>query len=62
LIGSVACPLQREVPRSASYRQSHPHIAHECKDVDLALWVSRLGGLDDWGAANLPSIILDADP
>ena len=47
LIGSVACPLQREVPRFAPYRQSRPPIAHECKDVDLAVWVSRLGGLDE---------------
>jgi len=47
LIGSVARPLRREVPRLAPYRQLHLPIAHECKDVDLAAWVSRLDGLDE---------------
>jgi hypothetical protein len=47
LIGSVARPLRREVPRFAPYRQLRVAIAHECKDVDLAVWVSRLDGLDD---------------
>lgn len=46
LIGSVARPLSREVPRFAPYRQLRLPIAHECKDVDLAVWVSRLDGLD----------------
>jgi hypothetical protein len=47
LIGSVARPLWREVPRFAPYKQLGLPIAHECKDVDLAVWVSRLDGLDD---------------
>jgi hypothetical protein len=47
LIGSLARPLRREVPRFAPYRQLHLPIAHECKDVDLAAWVSRLDRLDD---------------
>ena len=47
LIGSVACPLRREVPRFAPYKQLRLPIAHECKDVDLAAWVSRLDGLDE---------------
>jgi len=46
LIGSVARPLRREVPRFAPYKQLRLPIAHECKDVDLAVWVSRLDGLD----------------
>lgn len=46
LIGSVARPLWREVPRFAPYRQLRLPIAHECKDVDLAVWVSRLDGLN----------------
>jgi hypothetical protein len=46
LIGSVARPLLREVPRFAPYKQLRLPIAHECKDVDLAAWVSRVDGLD----------------
>jgi hypothetical protein len=47
LFGSVARPLRREVPRFAPYKQLRLPIAHECKDVDLAAWVSRLDGLDE---------------
>ena len=47
LIGSVARPLRREVPRFAPYRQLRLPIAHDCKDVDLAAWVSRVDGLDE---------------
>jgi hypothetical protein len=47
LIGSVARPLRREVPRFAPYKQLRLPIAHECGDVDLAAWVSRLDGLDE---------------
>jgi hypothetical protein len=47
LIGSVARPLRREVPRFAPYRQLRLPIAHECKDVDLAVWVSRVDRLDE---------------
>ena len=46
LIGSVARPLPREVPRFSPYRQLRLPIAHECKDVDLAVWVSQVDGLD----------------
>jgi hypothetical protein len=45
LIGSVARPLRREVPRFAPYKQLRLPIAHECKDVDLAAWVSRVDGV-----------------
>src|SRR4051812_45929378 len=47
LIGSVARPLRREVPRFAPYKQLRLPIAHECKDVDLAAWVSRVDRLDE---------------
>ena len=47
LIGSVGRPLRREVPRFAPYKQLRLPIAHECKDVDLAAWVSRVDGLDE---------------
>jgi len=46
LIGSVARPLPRDVPRFAPYRQLGLKIAHECKDLDLAAWVSRPDGLE----------------
>jgi hypothetical protein len=40
LIGSVARPLEREVPRFARFRRAGVALWHECKDVDLAVWVS----------------------
>jgi hypothetical protein len=45
LIGSVARPLWREVPRFAPFRQQRIWIWHECKDVDLAVWLDDLGRL-----------------
>jgi hypothetical protein len=47
LIGSVAHPLWREVPRFSPYRRFRIPIAHECKDLDLAIWISRLDTLDE---------------
>lgn len=45
LFGSVATPLQKEVPRFREYRRNHIAAWHECKDVDLAVWLSDLDGL-----------------
>jgi len=45
LIGSVARPLRREIPRFASFRAARIGIWHECKDVDLAVWLDRLDRL-----------------
>ena len=45
LIGSVARPLWREVPRFAPFRQLGIPIWHECKDVDLAVWLDDLARL-----------------
>jgi hypothetical protein len=45
LFGSVARPLEKEVPRFRRFRRARIEIAHECKDVDLAVWVSSLGCL-----------------
>jgi hypothetical protein len=47
LIGSTAHPLWREVPRFSNYRRLRLPIAHECKDLDLAVWVCRLDTLDE---------------
>ncbi len=48
LFGSVAGPLWKEVPRFHTYRRAGIALWHECKDLDLALWLSsttELGGL-----------------
>ncbi len=46
VIGSVAKPLWKEVPRFREFRREGVEVWHECGDVDLALWVTsqhRLG-------------------
>ena len=43
LFGSVARPLETEVPRFRKFRRERVAIPHECKDVDLAVWVSGVG-------------------
>ena len=45
LFGSVAKPLEREVPRCGKFRWARTETWHECKDVDLAVWVSSLDHL-----------------
>ena len=48
VIGSVAKPLWKEVPRFREFRRSGIEVWHECGDLDLAVWVdsqSRLGQL-----------------
>lgn len=45
VFGSVAKPLEREVPRFRRFRQAGIKILHECKDVDLAVWVFELDDL-----------------
>jgi len=42
LFGSVAAPLEKEIPRHARLRRARVEIWHECKDIDLAIWVSDL--------------------
>ena len=46
LIGSVAQPLRREVPRFREFRRARVELWHECKDVDLAVWVRDPSQLD----------------
>jgi len=46
LFGSVVRPLKKEVPRFRRFRRSGIAINHECKDVDLAVWVSDLNHLE----------------
>jgi hypothetical protein len=48
VIGSVAKALWKEVPRFSEFRRQGIEVWHECKDVDLAVWISsqhRLGTL-----------------
>ncbi|PRD40928.1 hypothetical protein C5748_24545 [Phyllobacterium phragmitis] len=48
VIGSVARPLWKEVPRFREFRRAGIEVWHECKDLDLAVWLSsqsRLGAL-----------------
>jgi hypothetical protein len=46
LFGSVAQPLQEEKPRYRKYRRAGISMLHECKDIDLAVWVSDSSCLD----------------
>jgi hypothetical protein len=48
VIGSVAKPLWKEVPRFREFRRAGIEVWHECGDLDLAVWVEaqhRLGEL-----------------
>ncbi|MEQ8813468.1 MAG: hypothetical protein RIM96_00990 [Thalassobaculum sp.] len=48
VIGSVAKRLWKEVPRFREFRRAGIEVWHECKDLDLAVWISsqdRLGDL-----------------
>jgi hypothetical protein len=45
LFGSVGAPLWKEVPRFRSYRRAGIALWHECADVDIAVWLSRLDRL-----------------
>ena len=45
LFGSVAMPLQKEIPRFRGYRREHIAVWHECADVDLVVWLSDLDHL-----------------
>jgi hypothetical protein len=48
VIGSVAAPLWKEVPRFREFRRRGIELWHECADLDLAVWIDsrdRLGEL-----------------
>ncbi|HEY3800377.1 MAG TPA: hypothetical protein VGL58_18660 [Caulobacteraceae bacterium] len=51
LFGSVSRPLWREVPRFQPYRRVGIEVLHECKDVDLAVWLDRADRLAEMGRA-----------
>ena len=39
VIGSVARALWKEVPRFSDFRREGIEVWHECRDLDLALWI-----------------------
>jgi hypothetical protein len=45
--GSVAQPLEMEVPRFGQYRRRGMETYHTCRDLDLAVWTADLGKLRD---------------
>jgi len=47
VIGSVARPLWKEVPRFREFRRAHIEVWHECGDLDLALWLDSQGRLGE---------------
>jgi hypothetical protein len=47
VIGSVAKPLWKEVPRFLEFRRAGIEVWHECGDLDLALWVNSQHRLDN---------------
>ncbi len=47
IMGSVARPLWKEVPRFGNFRRYGIEVRHECKDVDLAVWVDTLNELNE---------------
>ncbi len=46
LIGSLAAAPWKEVPRFSPYRRARIALWHECKDVDLAVWLTDLKNLN----------------
>lgn len=56
VIGSVARPLWKEVPRFAPYRRRGIPLWHECKDLDLALWLDDLAGRGDLRRAKVVAL------
>ncbi len=51
LFGSCARSLVPEVPRHQPYRRLGIEVLHECKDVDLAVWLDHTDRLDALGRA-----------
>lgn len=45
LFGSAANPLVDEIPRFRQYRRWHVAVPHECRDVDMAVWLDDFSQL-----------------
>lgn len=52
LIGSVAKPLRKEVPRFQPFRRHGIELWHECGDLDLAVWLDSQDRLGDMRRAH----------
>lgn len=71
VIGSVAKPLWKEIPRFPEFRRAGIEIWHECGDLDLAVWITSLDRLaiirrargkalrDAYAAGKLPNGVVD---
>ncbi len=46
LFGSVARHLKKEIPPSKRYSRARVEIFHECRDIDMAVWMKDLASLD----------------
>jgi len=44
-LGSAAKPLATEIPRFHQFRRNRIEVFHECRDLDLAVWMTDLGQL-----------------
>ncbi len=47
LFGSVASSLQKELPPLRKFRMAGIRTYHECRDIDLAVWVKNLHSLNE---------------
>jgi hypothetical protein len=47
VVGSVAKPLWKEVPRFREFRRAGIEVWHECGDLDLAVWIDSLDRLGE---------------
>lgn len=56
LFGSVASPLEKEIPPAKRYSRAGIKIFHECRDVDLAVWTQELGVLDSLRRARVDAL------
>jgi hypothetical protein len=45
--GAVAQPLKEEVPRFRRFRRYRIEVPHECADLDVAIWLTRLDRLKE---------------
>ena len=64
LFGSVAGPLDKEIPRFPRLRRLGVPIWHECRDIDLAVWVSvlnRLKALQKTRSQALSNLLAEKD-
>jgi hypothetical protein len=56
LFGSVALSLKKEVPRFRKFRRAGVPVWHECRDVDLAVWLTDLRCLSALRRAKVQAI------